>query len=112
VIYVPGFIQKKKIGVAQEQERCADAVKKSGDDEQPKDAEHGPMNIKPVTRPRMNPRKSVVLKQDPWLEPMKGNPTVSEIAADLPRYQNAKGDPKKEERRNIDRRKGAVLQLS
>jgi hypothetical protein len=44
-------------------------------------------------------------------EPVRENPTVSEIAADFPRHQETKRDPEKDERRNIDRRKRATPQF-
>jgi hypothetical protein len=44
-------------------------------------------------------------------EPVRENPTVSEIAADFPRHQETKRDPEKDERRDIDRRKRATPQF-
>src|SRR5205807_3574082 len=69
------------------------------------------MNIEPVTGPGLDPRKSVVLKKDPRFEPVQIDPTVSKIPADLPSHQQTKRDAKKDQRRNIDRRKNAVLQF-
>src|SRR5689334_10549572 len=87
VVDVAGFIEQKKIRVAQKHQRRADAVEKAQGHEQSEHTEHGPMNVKPVARPGMDPRETVIFKEKAWLDPVMKDRTVPEITADLPGHK-------------------------
>ena len=111
MIDVPGFIEQEKIGIAQKHQQRADAIQKSDGNEQCEEPEDCPMKIEPMSGPRMDPRKSVVFKQNSRLEPVRVNPPVLEVTADLPRHEKPERDSKKDQRRNVGRRKRALLHL-
>ena len=74
VIYVPSLIEKKKVSVAQEKERGADAIEKANGHEQRENAEQNPVNVESVARPGMDPGEARVFKQKGGLDPPLRNP--------------------------------------
>ncbi len=107
VIYIQRLIEKKEIGVAEKEQQRAQAIKKSDRNKQCEEAEKGPMNIKPVSRPRMNPGESIKLEQEARFEPTRADPVIREVGPDVPDHEKTKRDSKKNERSNLDRRERA-----
>src|SRR5437588_9521429 len=73
VVYVLTFIEKEEIAAAEKKKHSADAIEKSGRYKSRQNAEHGPMSVKSIAGPGMNPGKSVVLEQKPRLNPIGGD---------------------------------------
>ena len=59
---IPRLIEKKEIGVANEKERGADAIKEPRGNKQREKTHRGPMDVKSVARPEMDPGKSVIFE--------------------------------------------------
>jgi len=55
VIYVTALIEKEEIGVAEEKQNRINPVEKTDRNEQCEQPIRDPMNVEPITRPRLDP---------------------------------------------------------
>jgi|HubBroStandDraft_6_1064221.scaffolds.fasta_scaffold441717_2 hypothetical protein len=74
VVLVPSFIEKKDVGVAEEKKSRADSIEKTDHDEKRQNSEHDAVNVKTVTRPGVNPGKTIVFKKKVGFEPKRPDP--------------------------------------
>jgi hypothetical protein len=111
VIDPEGFVEQERVSVAEAKKQGANAVKKAGGDEEGEHSQDGPVNIESVARPRLDPGKSVIFKQEPRLEPEACDPIIKKVKAGLPNHHQAERDPEENEGRNINRPKGGGLQF-
>src|SRR4030088_2430997 len=97
------FIEKKCVTEAEKEQRRAYAVKQTNGNKQCENAESCPVNVKAIPRPRLDPRESVILEQESWLDPIGRDPTIVKVPPDFPGHQKAKCDPENNQRCDVDR---------
>ena len=66
------------------------------------------MNVKTVSRPGLNPRESVIFKQQTRLEELDGESMLSEKGPNVPGHQQPERDSEKDDRSDVYRRESAA----
>jgi len=90
-----GFLEKKSVSIAEEEQHGACAIEKSDGNEEGEYAKDRPVNVKSVPRPGMDPGKSVIFEQKAWLEPIVRDPVIAEVLRHMPHHKESESDPEK-----------------
>ena len=107
MIDIAGFIEKKKISGTQAKEHRARPITEADREKESENSKSDPMDIEPMTGPRMHPGEAVILKEETRLEPQPGKITMRKILTAVPDEEAAKSDAEENDRGNINRRKSA-----
>jgi hypothetical protein len=66
------------------------------------------MNVKTVTRPRLNPRESVIFEQQTRLKKVANEAMLCEKRPNVPSHEQTKRDPEKDDRGDVYGRESAA----